>query len=128
MRDIWFIFDDKGDFLFKTTDENRISSIPDEFAATYIVKNPEGYDSTEEQKICYDIVGNTIVFSKTLTHDSVNSSTNDTEKEILDYKQLVTDLEKAQQDIIQLNQLVAILSNKLDNTSGTINNIFSNIE
>lgn len=128
MRDTWFIFDDKGDFLFKTTDENRISSIPDEFVATYIIKNPEGYDSNEEQKISYDIISNSIVFSAALTLESINSSANDTEKEILDYKQLVTDLEKAQQDIIQLNELVAIISEKLNNTSGTFDNIFSNVE
>ena len=43
MPDIWFIFDNNGELLFKTEDKNKtnLSTLPTNFRATHIIKNPK---------------------------------------------------------------------------------------
>jgi hypothetical protein len=43
MPDVWFIFDNNGQLLFKTADKNKtiLNTLPTNFRATYVIKNPK---------------------------------------------------------------------------------------
>ena len=94
MSDIWFIFNNNGEFLFKTTEINRtdLSLIPSQFNAKYIVKNPSGYNSAIVQDIRYDISTGTVIFSTKQIEEIQD-------EELLDYGEIVEDLTKAINDI-----------------------------
>ena len=127
MKDIWFIFDTNGNFLFKTTNENRanINRIPTNFNAKYIIKNPTGYDENKEQHVSYNISSNVVIFAEISSFEHMNS-TNELldreELEIVDYKELFTDLKNALNEIGVLQSTISILSDRLDINIATLNN------
>lgn len=60
----WFIFSASGEYIFQTTDESRtdLSLIPDSFDATYVIKDPPGYDPSITQQISYNTETHTVEF------------------------------------------------------------------
>jgi methyl-accepting chemotaxis protein len=117
MEDKWFIFDTIGNFLFKTTNENRanINKIPTNFNAKYIIKNPTGYDENKEQHISYNISSNSVIFSE------ISSFENIINEEIVDYKELFTELKNALDEIDSLKNTISILSDRLNSNVSTLN-------
>jgi hypothetical protein len=117
MKDTWFIFDTNGKFLFKTTNKNRanINRISTNFNAKYIIKNPVGYDENKEQHISYNILSNIVIFTENTSFELVE------EPEIVDYKEIVTDLKNAMDQISSLQNTIAILSDYLDSNVSTLN-------
>jgi predicted small secreted protein len=134
MKDIWFIFDKNGKFLFKTTNESRanINEISSNFNAKYIIKNPSGYDENKEQHISYNTSTTVVNFTETTTFEHVNSTNNETvdveDLEILDYRELLTNLKDALNAINSLQNSVKILTDRLDNNSNTIGSALTNVE
>lgn len=43
MPDLWFIFDNNGELLFKTNDKNKtiLNTLPINFRATHVIQNPK---------------------------------------------------------------------------------------
>lgn len=127
MKDTWFIFDTNGNFLFKTTNENRanINKIPTNFNAKYIIKNPTGYDENKEQHISYNISSNSVIFAEISSFEHMNSTNEEVvdaeELEIVDYKELFTDLKNAFNEIGVLQNTISILSDRLDSNVSTLN-------
>ena len=117
MSNIWFIFNNEGEFLFKTTNEKNISLIPASFNATYIIENPTGYDPELEQVASYDIATEKVVFEDALTLDAIGSSEVNPEAEIVDYKQM-------EEDIKSLKTIVAALEARLHTTEQILNATF----
>jgi len=117
MKDTWFIFDTSGKFLFKTTNKNRanINSISTNFNAKYIIKNPVGYDENKEQHISYNILSNIVIFTESTSFELVEKP------EIIDYREIVTDLKNAMDQISSLQNTIAILSDYLDSNVATLN-------
>lgn len=124
MKDTWFIFDTNGKFLFKTTNKNRanINRISTNFNAKYIIKNPVGYDENKEQHISYNILSNIVIFTESTSFEHMNSTIELVEEpEIVDYKEIVTDLKNAMDQISSLQNTIAILSDYLDSNVETLN-------
>jgi hypothetical protein len=99
MSDIWFIFNNNGEFLFNTTEITRtnLSLIPSRFNARYIVKNPDGYNSEISQNISYDLSTKKVIFTTRQPEDTIDA-------EVVDYGEIVTELTKAKNDIETLKE------------------------
>lgn len=122
MTDIWFVFNDIGTFLFKTSKIGRTINIPAIYNVKYIVQNPRGYDLFEDQKISYNIEENIVEFSK-LTLSTVNVDLGE-EQNIIDISELLTKIEENKQNIETLTSRISELETQLANNSTVFNNIF----
>lgn len=122
MTDSWFVFNNIGTFLFKTSKIDRTRNISEIYNVQYIVKNPPGYDPFEDQKISYNIETDIVEFSK-LTLSTVNVDLGE-EQNIIDISELLTKIEENKQNIATLTSRISALETQLDNNSTVFNNIF----
>lgn len=124
MSNIWFIFENNGSFLFKTTQETNINFIPGNITSPYIVKNPPGYNTDIEQVATYDIATSSVVFTEATTLAAIGSSTITGPSELVDYKKIQEDLLAAQGNIIELQTKISALELRLADNEGILNTAF----
>lgn len=136
MFDIWFIFDNTGNYLFRTSDKDRtnLELIPSNFNATYIIKNPDGFDSERNQNIHYDIQSDRVIFSdiNSINNDEINEQIIINYGEILEnindlfeFKNEQTSISSSHtQQIESLQRDLDLVSTELSNLIKIFNNIF----
>lgn len=117
MSNIWFVFQNNGNFLFKTTQETTLSLIPPNYTSPIIIKNPPGYNPDIDQVTTYDLATSSVVFTTATTLDSIGSTDVTGPIEIVDHKKIQEDLLAAQNNIVLLQTKVADLE-------GIINAVF----
>jgi len=105
MPDIWFVFDNNGELLFKTEDENKtnLNTLPTNFRATHIIKNPE------INQLAY-------TYKLNLTTKQVESITEQTLENINSTEFESTEIHNYVEKIAEFTRLIAILQTELQRT------------
>ena len=111
MTNNWFVFNNTGKFLFKTSDFSRTKNIPESYNVTYIIKNPPGYDPFEDQKIFYNTETNLVEFSE-LTVATVTVNLEE-EQNIIDTSELLIEIEGNKQKIDTLTSTITTLTSTI---------------
>jgi len=122
MTDLYFVFDNTGDFLFKTSVIGRTQNISERYNATYIVKNPPGFLPFEEQKISYNTETGIVEFSQ-VTLSTIDVDLGE-EQNIIDISELLVEIEGNKEKIATLTSRIDDLETQLNYNSIVFNNIF----
>jgi len=134
MSNIWLIFNNLGNFLYKTSDESRasISNIPTRFNATYIVKNPHITTAPFGHKIIYNLETRSVELTQDVTPDNPVPQEN---LEIHDYIELVQLTEQLKTDLLATIEELTQTKNELNEVSlrtttvtNTVDSVFTNTE
>lgn len=145
MQNIWFVFDNNGELLFKTQDVNKtnLNTLPTNFRATHIIKNPK------INQLAY-------TYKLNLTTKQVESitkptleNTNSTElesKEIHNYvekiteftrqigilqvelQQTIEELVQTKNELAQTKEELTVVSTRTTIVTTTVDSVFTNTE
>jgi hypothetical protein len=105
MSNIWFVFRNNGQLLFKTTDEKNIINIPSNIVTPVIVKNPSGYNPDINQITTYDTTNNKVIFTEAKNLDDIGSFELSSKSiQIVNYKELKTHVTNLESNV-NLNKI-----------------------
>ena len=152
MPDIWFIFDNNGELLFKTEDKNKtnLSTLPTNFRATYIIKNPKinqlaytyklNLTTKQVESITQPTLENTnsTELESAEIHNYVEKITEFTtqigilqvelQKTIEELVQTKNELTQTQNELEQTKEEVTEVSTKTTTVTNTVDSVFTNTE
>jgi hypothetical protein len=115
MTDIWFVFENNGQFLFKTKQSETLSLIPGNYTLPIIIKNPPGYNPNITQVASYDKINNKVIFTEATTLDNIGSSVLPKSIQIVNYKELKDDIATNK---FNINNNVQTINTHINNTAG----------
>lgn len=138
MPDIWFVFTDNGELLFKTEDERKtnLNTLPINFNATYVVKNPKVNQLAYTYK--YNISTKRV---DSITEPNLEN-TNSTElnsTEIHNYVEKINEfstkiltlqleLQQTVEELTRTKNEVTAVSTKTNVVTTTVDSVFTNVE
>lgn len=145
MPDIWFIFDNNGELLFKTEDKNKtnLNTLPTNFRATHIIKNPKinqlaytyklNLTTKEVESITQPTLENTnsTQLEATEIHNYVEKITEFTTKiGILqvELQQTIEELVQTKNELAQTKEEVTEVSSRTTTVTNTVDSVFTNTE
>ena len=129
MSDIWFIFDNTGNYLFRTTDKNRanLTLIPSRFKATYIIRNPTGFDSERNQNIHYDIQSNKVIFSDVNSISDIELPTKEEQIDV-NYAEIEENISKLFEDRDRHNSVISDHTQEIETIQTSVSDHTQEIE
>jgi len=114
LNDIWFIFDNLGQLLYLTYDIERsiLHNINPSYNATYVIKNPTGYNNKITQQISYNTQSNNIIISNIQTVEEFEDNISENEDgEMPDYSSLAEDIQFIKTKLAELENTLNEMHN-----------------
>lgn len=145
MPDIWFVFDNNGELLFKTEDKNRtnLNILPTNFRATHVIKNPKinqlaytyklNLTTKKVESITQPTLENTnsTALEAEEIHNYVEKINEFTTKIAIlqvELQQTIEELVQTKNELAQTKEEVTEVSTRTTSVTNTVDSVFTNTE